>query len=225
MRSTEAATEARRSRGEESRERLIEAASALIADSGYGATSIGDICRRAGVAKTALYWHFESKEGLLAAVLESVGGRWIEELRKRAYLESDPIRRMNGLIEDWRRLVTEQPRLVRLPLFLQLEVGEESSPAVRAALQKVFDQAEQALAVGIEDSIGKGRVFEVEEIAHTALSLLQVAASRSAIAQSDAEVDRIFDEVRRTILLVVWSRVPGDVQQELMAAALGGSGD
>ena len=33
-------------------------------------------------------------------------------------------------------------------------------------------------------------------------------------------LDRIFDEVRRTILLVVWSRVPGDVQQELMEAAL-----
>lgn len=224
MRSTEAATDARRARGEESRQRLIEAAGALIADRGYGATSIGDICRRAGVAKTALYWHFESKEGLLAAVLEAMGGRWIEELRKRAYLESNPIRRMNGLIEDWRALLTEQPRLVRLPLFLQLEVGEDASPKIRAALHKVFAQAEQALAAGIEDSIGKGRVFEIEEIAHTALSLLQTAASRSAIAQSEAEVDRIFDEVRRTILLVVWSRVPEDVQQQLMAEALGEAG-
>jgi AcrR family transcriptional regulator len=53
-------------------ERLRAAAMELFAERGYAASGVSAICERAGVAKTALYWHFGSKEGLLAVVLEEV---------------------------------------------------------------------------------------------------------------------------------------------------------
>ena len=56
-----------RVRGAATRERLLDAAYVLFAEKGYAATSTAQICRRAGAVKTALYWHFDSKEGLLAA--------------------------------------------------------------------------------------------------------------------------------------------------------------
>jgi AcrR family transcriptional regulator len=46
--------------GAASRERLLDAAIELIAERGYSASSVEALCRRAGVAKTALYWHFGS---------------------------------------------------------------------------------------------------------------------------------------------------------------------
>ncbi|MAE97466.1 MAG: hypothetical protein CL910_22685, partial [Deltaproteobacteria bacterium] len=45
-------------RGEASRERILECAFSLFAGKGVSATSVAEICRAAGVAKTGLYWHF-----------------------------------------------------------------------------------------------------------------------------------------------------------------------
>jgi len=221
VRTTDAATEARRASGEESRLRLVHAARDLIAEHGYAGTSIGDICKRAGVAKTAVYWHFQSKEGLLAAVLESLGGEWIEELRKRAYEAADPVARMNRLFDDWREILREQPHLVKLPFFLQLELGgSDSSGMILEALRGVCEKAERAIAEGIEDSLGKGVVEEAPLVAHTTFSLMNGAVSRASIARSDEEVDMIFAELKRTVLVVVLSRIPADLRARLVAEFL-----
>jgi len=66
--------------GAESRERLLQGAIDLISERGYAATSVDAICRHAGTAKTALYWHFKSKEGLLNAIIERVNEDWISEI-------------------------------------------------------------------------------------------------------------------------------------------------
>lgn len=215
-RSTQSASSARRAQGEESRQRLIDAAVALISERGYAATSVGDICRRAGVAKTALYWHFASKEGLLAAVLESVGGRWIEEIEKHVYLHGDPIERLNGLVDGWRRVLREEPQLLRLHLFLQLEHGDASEPT-RAALRTLFERAERTIVRGIEDTVGVRDVADLDLAAHTVLALLQGAALRVSTLRDDAEIDRVFDECRRTVLLVLWSRLPEGIRTSLEA--------
>ena len=59
--------------GARSREALLDAAIELIADGGYTATGVDAIARRSGVVKSALYWHFGSKDGLLIAALERTG--------------------------------------------------------------------------------------------------------------------------------------------------------
>jgi AcrR family transcriptional regulator len=177
---------------------------------------VGDICRRAGVAKTALYWHFQSKEGLLAAVVEAVGSGWIEELEKRCYLTGDPTERLNGLIDGLRALVRDEPQLLRLPLFLQLEQGAASEPT-RAAVGALYRRAEQAIVRGIEDSFGTRAIPDLDLVAHTILSLLQGAVTRSAWIGDDAELDRLFDELRRTVVLALWARLPAGARAELEA--------
>jgi AcrR family transcriptional regulator len=51
------------------RDRILEAARALVAETGVDAT-MEDIARRAGVAVGTLYRHFPAKEDLVAAVVE-----------------------------------------------------------------------------------------------------------------------------------------------------------
>jgi len=50
--------------------RLLDAAYALMLSKGYPATSIDDICARAGVSKGSLYHFFKSKEQLALEMLE-----------------------------------------------------------------------------------------------------------------------------------------------------------
>src|SRR5438094_9499460 len=44
------------------RQRLLDAAGPLFAERGFGATSVRDICRAAGVNQAAINYHFRDKE-------------------------------------------------------------------------------------------------------------------------------------------------------------------
>lgn len=48
---------------------LLEAGMALFAEKGYACTSVREIVERAGVTKPALYYYFQSKEGMFRAIL------------------------------------------------------------------------------------------------------------------------------------------------------------
>lgn len=59
-------------RAEATRTQLLSVATDLFAANGYGATPVEEIIQRAGVARGALYHHFNGKDALLRAVYESV---------------------------------------------------------------------------------------------------------------------------------------------------------
>ena len=57
------------------RERILEVALELFGRQGYEGTSIRDIAERMGMTKAAVYYHFPSKEELLADVLTPATSR------------------------------------------------------------------------------------------------------------------------------------------------------
>jgi AcrR family transcriptional regulator len=62
-------------RGQATRQRLIEIATALFAERGYEGASIEAVLEQAGVSRGSLYHHFASKERLFEAVVEAVHAR------------------------------------------------------------------------------------------------------------------------------------------------------
>jgi AcrR family transcriptional regulator len=57
-------------RPEETREELLDAATAVFARHGYRAATVAEIVSRAKLSKGTFYWHFDSKEDLFAALLD-----------------------------------------------------------------------------------------------------------------------------------------------------------
>jgi AcrR family transcriptional regulator len=57
------------SAADQTRRRILDTASDLFVERGYAATSVRDISERLGMTKGSLYYHFASKEELLAALL------------------------------------------------------------------------------------------------------------------------------------------------------------
>ena len=51
-------------RREQSTEQVLDSALNLFVSNGYGATSIDDIARRAGLTKGAVYFYFKGKSAL-----------------------------------------------------------------------------------------------------------------------------------------------------------------
>ena len=57
----------------EGRNRLLDAALAVIREKGYAATSVDDLCQRAGLTKGAFFHHFRSKDDLAIAAAHRFG--------------------------------------------------------------------------------------------------------------------------------------------------------
>ena len=190
-----------RARGAATRERLLDAGYTLFAEKGYAATSTAEICRRAGAVKTALYWHFESKEGLLAAALERAALAQVEEIQKSAYLEGDPLSRLDRFLGGLRALVEQRPEMIRLLLSVALERGE-SNAETRAMLRRLFRQIRQAIVQGIEDSTGL-RLREAEWLAQLILSLQEGVMLRHLIDPGQTDLSHLYEQMRQTILLVI----------------------
>lgn len=57
-------------RAEATRQRILDSAVDLFAESGYGQTGLADVLQRAGVSKGAFYYHFDSKESVAVAIIE-----------------------------------------------------------------------------------------------------------------------------------------------------------
>ncbi len=69
---------------ETTKARILGQAAKAFAERGYEGVGVQDLCDAAGVTKPTLYYHFGSKEGLLAALFEERFGAFNARLRAAA---------------------------------------------------------------------------------------------------------------------------------------------
>ena len=189
--------------GLRSRDSLLRAATRQFAERGFSATSIDDVCRDAGVVKSAVYWHFDSKEGLLAAVLEETATAWIDGILASVQQTGDPRERLSRAIAGMRDLVEKRPALLRLLQSMLLERTGESAET-RAVLLRVFDRARTALTDGIAEVIGV-RPPGLETVAALVLASLDGIFLQHQLRRDPGELDRLFGELERAIVYLVSS--------------------
>lgn len=91
---TVATTDAKRR--DNRRGRILDAAAVQFARSGYSATSVRDIAAAAGILPGSMYYHFASKEDLLAAVHAAGIRRIKERVLAAVESESDPWSRLEA---------------------------------------------------------------------------------------------------------------------------------
>lgn len=62
----------KKAEGQKTRKKILREAIRLFARHGFAGTSVQMIARAAGIGKSAVFWHFETKDKLLQAVLEKI---------------------------------------------------------------------------------------------------------------------------------------------------------
>jgi TetR/AcrR family transcriptional regulator, acrAB operon repressor len=108
------------------RESVLTAALDLFAEKGYSRTTCSDIGRRIGMTRGAVYWHFDGKAALLAALID-----YVHELKEQKVKSQIPD---IETLEDLRKacilhaqLVEKDPVIRKFEFFLtyQMEWSEE----------------------------------------------------------------------------------------------------
>lgn len=83
------------------RERILEAADTLFGEIGFDATTTREIAERSGVNKALIHYHFKSKEGLLASLLDQYYGQLADTVQQALSGEGDLPDRMHRLLDTY----------------------------------------------------------------------------------------------------------------------------
>ena len=118
--------EKRRELGEASRQTILDTAARLMAERGYDGTSLSVLVKESGFPASSIYWHFSSKEGVLAAVMERGALRFFEAVEKSDWgtgSAPEQLRRM--FVQTGMALITEPENAQFLQLQLRFRLNSE----------------------------------------------------------------------------------------------------
>jgi AcrR family transcriptional regulator len=127
---------------------LLDAAERLMAEKGYAAAPVSAVCKAAGVPVTSLYWHFGSKDGLLATVMERGAERWFASLPRWDDLEGSREKDAEALHEQGADAVAANPNFLRL--FYLLAIEGRNDELVATLVQRVRGHARAYFRAAIE---------------------------------------------------------------------------
>jgi AcrR family transcriptional regulator len=112
-----------------SRARILAAARTLFAQRGFASCRVADIARRAGMSPANVYWHFDSKEAILRAILDQ-GFANLEAMAAGVADEYGPARRkLDLLLERTLALYTAN---AEFPVILGGLMGEGGRDLIRS---------------------------------------------------------------------------------------------
>jgi AcrR family transcriptional regulator len=152
----------KRADGELSRERILDAATAIAAERGYEGTSIGAVSAKCGLPASSIYWHFKDKDDLIAAVIERSFGTWMTawQIPKDGTVEE----RFLGVATQTAKALLDSPDFIRLGLMLALERRPEE-PRARTMFINVRDEAYQQLTENFRELMPGLSDAEVRQLA------------------------------------------------------------
>ncbi|MGE2815528.1 TetR/AcrR family transcriptional regulator [Mycobacterium heidelbergense] len=137
------------------RDRLVRAALTVFAQEGVDAASIKKIGRAAGVAPALIYHYFESKEALLAAVVERHG--FLPQLRRMLTVPptAPAVEVLPLIVRQMYELLTERADLVRVVM-----ATSQTHPEMRRRMDALNSEAQTLLARYLRARIEAGELHE-----------------------------------------------------------------
>jgi TetR/AcrR family transcriptional regulator, transcriptional repressor for nem operon len=171
-------------KGQETRQRIVDAAADLVFNQGVAHTTIEDVRAAAGVSSSQLYHYFDDKPALVRAVIEYqadtiVGGQ-----------ETFDLSSLNGL-RAWRDWVVEHQRELNCsggcPIGSLGGELAETDPEARAEVSDGFKRWENTIQNGLREMHARGRLTPDADPDTLALALL--AALQGGLLLTQIERD------------------------------------
>jgi AcrR family transcriptional regulator len=183
-----------------SRTRILHAAVAEFAASGYRGASIGAIARRAGISQSGLLHHFPSKELLLAAVIDVRTADHLAEY-VAAKAEDPELGFMTGMVRLMRRGARELD-LTRLFVVVVAEATSPDHPAHEWAVKR-YEGVTRSVVADLREARERGLLkadFDVDGAAATLLAAMDGLQLRYLLTPRDTRLDVEFAALAGQIL-------------------------
>jgi TetR/AcrR family transcriptional repressor of nem operon len=165
-------------KGEETRARVISAATALINRNGLRNTSIQDIIEETGVKKGNLYFHFPSKDDLGISLIRTARDQYFDYLSKNIK-STDPLGKINDILNAVLKY-HRRNRFIGGCIFgnTALEMSDTDKEYAEL-IREIFGQWVKILAGYIREAITAGLL--ADEIKPDSMARHMVAAMEGSI--------------------------------------------
>jgi TetR/AcrR family transcriptional repressor of nem operon len=188
------------------KERLLDAAVAVIRTKGYAASTVEDLCAAAGVTKGAFFHHFKSKQDLAVAAADHWSERAANLFAAAPYhRHADPLDRVLGYIDYRKTLLTgELPEFTCLVGTMVQETYESSLP-IRDACARSIGGHSAAVEADIRKAMEKHRLTAPWTAASLALYTQAVLQGAFIIAKTKGnawDAAACVDHLRRYVELL-----------------------
>jgi AcrR family transcriptional regulator len=181
------------SKGEVTRNAILERATALASRSGLAGVTIGRLAEELGMSKSGLFSHFSSKEGLELAILEFAAARFVDAVIKPALAAPRGEPRVRALFEGWQ----DWPDRSGLPggcLFVAAAAELDDRPGeARDRLAAMQRDWLETIATVVRTGITEGHFrkdLDAEQLAHDLYGVMLVAHHTSRLLRDPRSRER-----------------------------------
>ncbi len=169
-------------RGREVRRKLLDAATELVAERGWGAVSTRILAERAGVAPGLVHYHFDSVSAVLVAAAQRAVGESVEQLTAQlvALEPRDGVVMILGWLDS---LPDGDPSIL---FATEAYLASTREPALREFIQRQLDEFRSALTAWLD---GRHGYPDARAIAHTLAALIDGILIHRALGSSSPPPD------------------------------------
>jgi AcrR family transcriptional regulator len=139
-------------KSEQSRRLVLEAAVSALAKHGYAKTSVSDIAHAAKMSKGAVHYHFESKDDLIAHVLEHCAHAARERVRVAWDTPGHPAEKIRQVVHEMREM--RRASVPELRVLADLAAQGLHDVRLRAVLGRIFETNREEMVRYLEESFG-----------------------------------------------------------------------
>jgi len=167
------------------RQKIISTADDLFYRQGYNHTSFSDISKAVGISRGNFYYHFKTKDDILAAVIDNRKQVIMQMLQHWSELFTDPKERLNQYID---MIVGYQDNIIKYGC----PVGSVCSELIKLKNVNYTDATEMILLFRdwiIEQLELMG--YDAEKSSHHAMHILTCTQGISLMGQAFRDVDYI----------------------------------
>ena len=185
-------------RAVERRELLLRSATRVLAERGFSRAGMDEIARASGTSKGGLYFHFPTKQALLAAVVSRAGA--LLQRRVRAAMEragDDPLDRAEAALSALFEGLSGRRAVARV-----LNEALAAGPEIRAQAAQIEDEFAALLRPELERALALERIapLDPELAARAWVAMAQGLIGAWADGRIAAPPRRMHTELRRLAL-------------------------
>lgn len=185
---------------ENTRQNILETSLSLFSQKGYDNVGMAEICTACNVTKPTVYYYFQSKLGLLEAVLNEYGAIMIEKIQNASDYERDFIKHLTDLLKTNIQFAKDYPDFFKLYNALNFTAVENESYKAHLSLQKKIDAIYLTLFEKSVDVFGNMKGYE---------QLFSKIFQSTVISSTNAVLNNELDPSEDTIYRIIRSFVYG----------------
>ena len=179
---------------------MLEAATSVLARSGFERATLDEIVREAGFSKGAFYFHFESKDDLFWAMLEERISRQQEAFRRAVDYSKSMDENVRTILSAVFGLLGEDP--LWGPLLMEFHAYAARNEKVRRRLGTVYEGWRQLTVDILSASLKAGRIrrdADLDLMATVLIATVEGSIIQSHLTPEAVRLEEMVEPLTRTL--------------------------